>query len=172
MKNKLLVVSLVLVLAAAMVLGARPIMRDMRPGQGRHGQGMFANENVVPVRLLLKVKAEIGLSVEQEKKLMALNEAHEQWLIKFQAENKLKALKLRTSLEAEKVNLKEAEGLIRAQADMHAEMQIARLHFQQEVKALLTAEQLVKVNELKKEFLGRVRQMGRERRDMRRADRN
>ena len=172
MKNKLWIVAVLLVVSAAVVLYARPGMRDMRAGQGRHVQGMFANENFVPVRLLLKAKDQIGLSADQEKRLVAMSEAHEQWLIKFRADMQVKALKLRTSLEAEKINLKDAEGLIRAQADMHAEMQIARLHFQQEVRALLSAEQLLKVNELKKEFRGRARQMGRERREMRREKTN
>jgi hypothetical protein len=152
MKNKLLIVSVMLVLSLAIFLNAQPGFRGMRPGRSRHEKGSFANNNFIPVRLLLQAKDKIGLSAEQEKKLMAMNEAHEQWLIKFRADMEIKALKLRTTLDAKQLNLKDAEGLIREQADMHAEIQIARLHFQQEVKSLLTQDQLVKISELKKDF--------------------
>ena len=157
MKNKLWIGAVLLVVSAAVVLVARPGMRDMKSGRARHAQGMFANENFVPVRLLLQAKDKIGLSAEQEKRLAAMEEAHEQWLITFRADMELNALKLRKSLEAEPLSMKDAEGLIRAQADMHAEMQIARLHFQQEAKAVLTAEQLDKLKELKKEFRDQAR---------------
>ncbi len=161
-----------LVLSAAVLLSAKPGLREMGTHRGMRMQGMMASENFIPVQLLLKAKDKIGLNAEQEKRLVAMNEAHEQWMIKFRADMEIQALKLRKSLEAEKVNLKDAEGLIRAQADMHAEMQIARLRFQQEVKSLLTAEQLDKVNELKKEFGGRVREGRREGRAMRREKLN
>jgi Spy/CpxP family protein refolding chaperone len=152
MNKKLLLVSLFLVLSAAVILNARPGFRGMGPERGRHGMGLAAGENFIPVRLLLHAKDKIGLSAEQEKKLMAMTDAHEQWAIKFRAEMEIKALKLQKALAAEPLDLKDAEGLIRAQADMHAEMAIARLHFQQDIRALLTPEQLVKVTELKKEF--------------------
>jgi Spy/CpxP family protein refolding chaperone len=157
MKKKLLLVAVILVLSAALFLNAQQDFRGMEPGRGRHEMGLFANQNFFPARLLLRAKDKIGLSAEQEKKLTAMIEAHDQWAIKFRAEIEIKALKLQTTLAAEQLNLKNAEGLIREQADMHAEMQIARLHFQQEVNALLTPEQLVKIIELKKEFHARMR---------------
>lgn len=157
MNKKLLVISFVLVLSAALLLNARPGLRGMGPERGRHGMGLAAGENFIPVRLLLQAKDKIGLSAEQEKKFMAMTDAHEQWAIKFRAEMEIKALKLQKALAAEPLDLKDAEGLIRAQADMHAEMAIARLHFQRDIKALLTAEQLVKITELKKEFRGQRR---------------
>jgi hypothetical protein len=172
MKNKLWIGAVLLVVSAAVVLYARPGMRGMGQGRGQHAQRMFANENFVPVRLLLQAKDKIGLSAEQEKRLVAMEEAHEQWLITFRADMELNALKLRKSLEAEPLNMKDAEGLIRAQADMHAEMQIARLHFQQEAKAVLTAEQLGKLNELKKEFRAQLRDGRRERLEKRRERMN
>jgi Spy/CpxP family protein refolding chaperone len=80
----------------------------------------------------------------------------------------IQALKLRTTMAAEQLDLKAAEGLIRAQADMHAEMAIARLHFQMDVNALLTPDQLVKITELKKEFRGHGRDGMRRRSELRR----
>jgi Spy/CpxP family protein refolding chaperone len=168
MKNRLLIASLVLVLFAAALLSAQPAFRGMREGRGRRMQAVFAGENFIPVRLVLKAKDKIGLGAEQEKKLIAMDEAHEQWLIKFRADMEIKAMKLRAVLEAEPLNMKDAEGMIRAQAGMHADMMIARLQFQQEVKSVLTAEQLLKLNELKKEFRDRAREGLRERRQERR----
>ncbi|MEI6614058.1 MAG: hypothetical protein WCL37_04110 [Chrysiogenales bacterium] len=172
MKKKLLIIAVMLVLSTVLLLNAQQEFRDRRQGRGRQVQGMFSSQNFIPVRLLLKAKDKIGLSAEQEKQLMIMNEAHEQWLIKFRADMEIKALKLRTNLEAKQVNLKDTEGLIRAQADMHAEMAIARLHFQQEVKSLLTAEQLDKLNEFKKEFRGNVRDGMRQRVERRRERMN
>jgi hypothetical protein len=168
MKNKLWIVSLIVVLSAALLLNAQPFKRGMGQGRGQHMQAMFASQNFIPVRLVLKAKDKIGLSAEQEKKLVAMNEDHEQWRIKFRADMEIQAMNLRKSLEAEKVNMKEAEGLIRAQAGMHADMLIDGLHFQQEVKSVLTAEQLAKLNELKKEFRGKMHDGMRDRREERR----
>jgi Spy/CpxP family protein refolding chaperone len=158
MNKKLLVISFFLVLSTALVLNARPGFRGMEPGRGRQAMGLFDSQNFIPVHMLLQAKDKIGLNAEQEKKFTAMMEAHEQWAIKFRADMEIKALKLRTALAAEKLDLKDAEGLIHALADMHAEMAITRLHFQMDVKALLTPEQLVKITELKKEFRGQVRE--------------
>jgi Spy/CpxP family protein refolding chaperone len=158
MKNKSWIVVVVLVLASIVVLNARPGRSQMRMERGHRAQALPAMKNFIPVRLLLKAKEKIGLNDEQEKRISALLEAHEQWLITFRADMEIKALKLRRTLEADAVNMKDAEEMIRAQADMHAEMQIARLRFQQDLKALLTPEQLAKCDELKKEFHGRGRE--------------
>ncbi|MBN2399956.1 MAG: hypothetical protein JXI33_06405 [Candidatus Aminicenantes bacterium] len=168
MKRKLFIVAVMLVFSATWLLNAQQGMRARGHERGRQLRGMLASDNFIPVRMLLKGKEKIGLSAEQEKQLTAMNEAHAQWLIKFRADMEIQALKLRKCLAADKMNLKDAEGLIRAQADMHAEMQIVRLRFQQEVKALLSTEQLAKVNEMKKEFGAHFREGMRERREMRR----
>ena len=94
MKNKLWIVSVLLVVSAAVVLNARPGLREMGPERGRL-QGMMASENFIPLRLLLKAKDKIGLSAEQEKRLVAMNESHAQWMIKFRADMEIKAVKLR-----------------------------------------------------------------------------
>jgi hypothetical protein len=172
MKKNLLIVAIILVLSAALFLNAQQGFRGKGQGHDRQIQGLFANENFIPVRLLLKAKDRIGLSAGQEKELTAMIEAHGQWAIKFRADMEIKALKLRTTLAAEQLNLKDAEVLIREQADMHAEMQIARLHFQMEVKGLLTPEQLVKITEMKKEFRNQGRDGMRQRSERRRERRD
>jgi Spy/CpxP family protein refolding chaperone len=172
MKKNLLIVLVTLILSTVLLLNAEPDFLGMASERGQQGRGLFTNQNFIPVRLLLQAKDKIGLSADQEKKISTMIDAHDQWVIKFGADMKIKALKLRTTLAAEQLNLKDAEQLIREQADMHAEMQIARLHFQQDVKALLTPEQLVKITELKKEFRAQGRAGGRQQSELRRGRRN
>lgn len=162
MKKYALIIFIFLILSAVLLINARPGLRGTASGHDRRDGGLFANENFIPVRQLLKAKEKIGLSVEQGKKLTAMIETHEQWTIKFRADMEIKALKLRTTLAAEPLNLKAAELLIREQADMNVVMQLTFLHFQQNVKALFTPEQLVKINELKKEFRGQGPDGGRQ----------
>jgi Spy/CpxP family protein refolding chaperone len=169
MKKNLLVVTVILILSAVLLLNAQSGFRGMGQGHGQYAKDMFADRNFLPARLLLKAKDKIDLNSEQEKKLIAMIEAPEQWLIKFHADMEIKALKLRTALTAERLNMKDAEKLIREQADMRAEMQITRLHFQQDSKALLTPEQLLKLTELKKEFRTRIRDGVRQRSERRRC---
>ncbi|MCG2810881.1 MAG: hypothetical protein L6428_05430, partial [Candidatus Aminicenantes bacterium] len=78
----------------------------------------------------------------------------------------------RTTLAAEKINLENAEKLIREQADMRAELQIARLRLQMDAMALLTPEQTAKITELKKDFRARARDGMRQRFERRRDRRN
>ena len=155
MKSKLFTVLLVMLLTFSMTAVAQSDSRGMGMGKHRAGRGFFAGQDFLPARLLLRAKDELGLSGEQVKKINALVEAHEQWAIKFKAEMKIKALKLR-SITGE-MDIQEAEKLIREQADMHATMQIARLHLQKELQAVLTPEQAAMAAKLKNTFRDRAR---------------
>ena len=155
MKKRLLAVSIVLFLSAALFITAQADFRGPGSERGQRRGGFFAGQDFLPPRLLLQAKDKISLSPDQENKIGAMLEAHEQWAIKFNAEMKLKALKLRTAISAEKTDFTKAEALIREQAGMHADMQIARLRLQKDVQAMLTPEQAAKIAELKKEFRSR-----------------
>lgn len=172
MKKKLLAVSIVLFLSAALFITAQADFRGPASERGQRRGGFFADQDFLPPRLLLQAKDKIGLNADQEKKIGAMLEAHEQWAIKFGAEMKLKALKLRTAMTAEKTDFAKAEALIREQAGMHADMQIARLRLQKDVRALLTPEQTAKIAELKKDFRSRGRDHKSQRSERRRDPRN
>jgi Spy/CpxP family protein refolding chaperone len=163
------IVLMVVMLSAALFVSAQPAFRGPASEHGRRGEAFFAHQDFLHPRLLLQAKDEIGLNADQEKKIGAMIEAHEQWAVKFGAEMKLKALKLRTALAADKIDWNEAEKLIREQAAMHADMQIAGLHLHQDVRALLTPEQIAKMAKLKKDFHARARD-GRPQRSARRRD--
>ena len=168
MKKKLLVVSIVMFVGLALFITAQPGFRDRDFERGQRRGGVFADHDFLPLHLLMQSKDKIGLTADQEKKIGAMIEAHEQWAIKFQAEMKLKALKLRTAMTAEKTDFAKAESLIREQAGMHADMQIARLHLQKDIRSLLTPEQLAKLAELKKDFRAGARDGMRRRFEQRR----
>jgi len=172
MKKKLSVAAIMIFLTTAMLLAAQPALRGPASGRGLQGKGLFAGSDFLPARLLLRAKDKIGLNADQEKKISAMIDAHEQWAVKFGAEMKIKALKLRTALAAEKTNLDAAEQMIREQAGMRAEMQIAGLRLQKDVQTLLTPEQAARVAVLKKDFRGRLRDGVRQRLDRRRGRRN
>ena len=163
---------IVLFFGVTSLLTAQPALRGPASGRGLQGRGLFADTDFLPLRLLLRSKDKIGLSADQEKKISAMIDAHEQWAVKFGAEMKIKALKLRSALAAEKTSLEGVEPMIREHAGMRAEMQIARLHLQKDVQALLTPEQAAKVTELKKNFRARGRDGVRQRLDRRRGRRN
>jgi Spy/CpxP family protein refolding chaperone len=172
MKKSLLIVLVILIFSAVMLINAQPGFRGMASGRDKHGWDLSSKQNFFPPQLVLKAKDKIGLSADQEKKISAMIEAYDQWAIKFEADMKIKNLKLRTTLAAEQLNIKDAEGLIHEQADMHAEMQIARLRVQEDVKGLLTPEQLIKITELKKEFRDKGRDGMCQRSERRRDRRN
>ena len=160
MKKIASVIALIAAIGAGVYLVAQMGPDDPEQGCGmfrmqRAGMGM--DEGFSPMHMLLRIKDEIGLSAEQENKLNALRTAHGERAIKLDADMKIKGLKLRTLLAAEKVNLKEAEQLIREEAGLRADLHIGRLRLHQDIKALLTPEQRAKAEELKKNFRGSMR---------------
>jgi hypothetical protein len=170
MKNKSVALFMVMILAAAITVMAQPGVRGPGAGKRLHDRGLFAGQDFLPARLLLRAKDELGLNAEQVKTIGALLDTHQQWAIKFGAEMRIKGLKLRTA--ASEAALAEAEKLIREQSDMRAEMQIARLRLHKEIQALLTPEQKSRIAELKKDFRGRARDGMRERGARRQFRRN
>jgi Spy/CpxP family protein refolding chaperone len=157
MIKKAWIIPMIMMAGASLLLTAQPAFQGPASGHGRRGEGFFARQDFLPPRLLLQAKEEIGLNADQEKKIGAMIEAHEQWAVKFEADMKLQALKLRKVLTADKIEMKEAEKLIREQAAMHADMQVAGLRLYQDIRALLTPEQIAKMAELKKKLRDRPR---------------
>ncbi|MBN2346010.1 MAG: Spy/CpxP family protein refolding chaperone [Candidatus Aminicenantes bacterium] len=151
MRKKLALAMIVIFIAAT---GMASAQTGRRPAAGR--AWMLSGDMVSP-RLLLRSKDEVGLSAEQVKKLSALVDAHEQWAIQFGADMKIQALKLRSAVRSDNIDMKNAEKLIREQAGMRADMQIARLRLQKDVRALLTPEQAAKAANLKKDLPLRAR---------------
>lgn len=120
----------------------------------RHGIRM-AEQNLFPVHMLLRFKAEIGLTDAQVKEIEKIQVKHHELAIKQSSEMKLKGLKLGTLLKEEKVNRSAMEKIIREIGMMRTNLSIERLHFMLDVKNVLSKEQIQKIEELKKEMRNR-----------------
>jgi hypothetical protein len=140
-------IAIVLLLAAALLAAGQPGWRSQAVRRGMAERGLFQGRNALPVRLLLRNKDELGLSAEQASRISAMQLAHQERAVKLGADMRIKAVKLRAA--AAKGDDKAAEMLIREQAGMRAEMQIARLRFTSEVRGVLSAEQLAKAAQLR-----------------------
>ena len=115
----------------------------------RHGIRM-AEQNLFPVHMLLRFKAEIGLTDTQVKEIEKIRLTHHELSIKQTSEIKLKELKLGTILKEDKVNRSAMEKMIREIGMMRTNLSIERLHFMLDVKNVLSEEQIKKIDELKK----------------------
>jgi Spy/CpxP family protein refolding chaperone len=143
--KKLIVTALMVVLAlSSAVLSAqdndhnmRLFGRGMMPGHDRGGHEMGP-------AMLDHLKEQLALTPDQVKKLEAIHNAHQEWMIKKHAEIELASLKLKNYLKADGVNRKEAERMIRSLSTQHADVQVAHFQFMQDMKDALTPEQLKK----------------------------
>ncbi len=112
---------------------------------------MMAEKNLLPARILLKVKDEIGLTGEQIDKIEKMQEVYQETAIKKQADIKVQELKLSSYLKEDKVDRGKMEKMIRSIAKMRTDSQIDNINYLLDVKDVLTPEQVKKVDELKRE---------------------
>jgi len=152
------------------------------PGPGRGSRGMMkhtryglnmAEKNLFPPRMLLKFQDKIGLTEDQVIKIKKMQDLFHESLIRRNADIRIKELKLNSYLEEPQVNRKKLDNMIREVAAMKTDMKIAHLNHLLDVKSILTADQLTKIEELKKDWRNRNfrqwRKPGRE--GMKRGDR-
>lgn len=136
-----------LVFSGAFVLDAGPQMtRHMKYGL------RMAERNLLSARMLLKMKDDIGLDADQVVKIEKLQELQEEVTIKRTADIKALELKLNSSLKEKKVNRAKVEKQIREIAALRTDMMVEHIDHLLDLKELLTGEQLVKIDRLKKEM--------------------
>jgi Spy/CpxP family protein refolding chaperone len=148
--KKLIVTALMVVLALGSAMLAA---QDNDQGMRMFGRGMMSGharggERMGPA-MLDHLKEQLALTPDQVKKLEAIHTAHQEWMIKKHAEIELASLKLKNYLKADGVNRKEAERMIRSLSTQHADVQVARFQFMQDMKDTLTPEQLKKLELLR-----------------------
>ena len=145
----------IVVLAAMMMVLSVGLTLDAAGQRGmmRHsGFGLrMAENNLFPCFMLLRFKAEIGLTAEQVTKLETMQETFQETRIRRQADIKVQELKLQTYINDQKVDRKKLEKMIRDVANLKTEMQIDRMNHLLDCKSVLTAEQLLKVDQLREE---------------------
>ena len=123
--------------------------RDMMR-HARFGINM-AEKNLFPGPMLLKFKDEIGLTAEQIDKIEKMTELFREAAIRRQADIKVKGLKVSSYLKKERPDRKKMEVMIREIAGMRTDMQLDRMNYLLDLKDLLTAEQIEKIESFKKE---------------------
>lgn len=162
MKRVVVLITVILLAGYSLtMLNAEP-----RPYLQKHM--MFGNniamKNLLTGRFLLKFKEEIGLTEVQLKKIEKMNFSFQESIIKTTADLKLQEIKLAGYLRADKVDRKQAEKMLRNIGKIKTGMQVDQMNYRLDIKETLTAEQLKKIEQLKKKIGRRLRgRMGRER---------
>lgn len=143
--------AVVYLLALSLVLSAAPspahqgpgemgMMGGMSPGRGPGHEGPL-------ISLMLDMKDQLGLSLQQVQTLRDLRADFEKEAIQREAEIRVAEVELREILVHERVDLGRAETLVRKIAGLRAELRLARLRTLEKGKAILTPEQLAKFRE-------------------------
>lgn len=151
MTKKLTILIAVVLILSSVNLMTEPCSRgrDMMR-HARYGIYM-AEKNLFPGHMLLKFKEEIELTAEQVNKIEKMAEFFEEVKIKRQADIKIKGLKVRSFLREDQVDRKELEKMLRDFAKIKTDLEIDHMNYLLDLKDLLTAEQMDKIESLKKE---------------------
>lgn len=112
----------------------------------------MAEKNLFSGRMLLKMKDEIALTEDQVGTIKKMDNAHQENLIKRNADIKVLQLKLDAYLKEEKINRAKLEKMVREIAKLRTDLQIENINHLLDLRDLLTAEQLAKIDELKKKM--------------------
>lgn len=116
----------------------------------------MVERNLLPARMLLRLKTDIGLNDSQVKKIENMQLNYQKFVIKSSADAKLLTLKVNSEFNKEKVNRGKAINLIKKIASIKTEIQVNRINYLLDVKSVLTKTQLEKINTLRKERRARM----------------
>lgn len=151
--NKRVVFLLVMVLLLGTLSPAQDGKR-LRPyllNSLRFGLHMAEN-NLFEARFLLHQKDEIGLTAQQEQKIEDLMLAHEESAIRSGSDIKVLELKFAALLEAKRIDRREMERMARAIGGKRTDLQVQHLNYLLDVRDVLTAEQVAKLEKMKRAF--------------------
>jgi Spy/CpxP family protein refolding chaperone len=125
--------------------------RDFRAWLGRWWEyfgGTTAQERQPVISLMLRNREKLGLSDDQVKKLEQLRSDFEKESIRNDADIRVAEIDLNNQLLGKNPNLAKVEAKIREIERLRADLRIARVRAVENAKALLTAEQRKKLNEV------------------------
>ncbi len=156
--KRILIVTLALLVFAAPALYARPgnaraprlLMQHLKFGL------QLAENNLFEARMILRLKAEIGLSAAQEKRIEDMMLAHEEQGIRRGADIKVLEVKFAALLREEKINRKEMEKLARQLGQLRTDLQVDHLNYLLDVRDVLSQEQVAKLDQLKRKMRSRM----------------
>lgn len=151
MSKKIIIVMITgLILAAVhFTLGAQMMPQKMME-HGRFGI-MLVDKNLFPAPMLLMHKNDIGLTAEQVTKIEKMQNEQMEIFIKKQAEINVKELKLSTYLKETKIDRGKLESMILEMGKMRTDLQVQHINHLLDLRDLLTAEQLKKLETFKQD---------------------
>jgi Spy/CpxP family protein refolding chaperone len=156
--NKKIIFLLVMILMLGMLTQAQDGKR-LRPNllnNLRFGLYMAEN-NLFEARFLLHLKSEIGLTPQQEKKIEDMMLAYEENAIRRGSDVKVMELKFASLLKGNRIDRREMEKLAREIGKMKTDLQVGHLNYLLDVRDTLTPEQIQKLEKMKDQFRGHVR---------------
>jgi Spy/CpxP family protein refolding chaperone len=124
----------------------------------------MAENNLFEARFILHLKSEIGLTGEQEQKIENMMLAHEETAIRRGSDIKVLELKFASLLKSNRIDRREMEKMAREMGKLKTDLQVDHLNYLLDVRGTLTPEQVQKIEKLKKEIPGRIRERMLERR--------
>jgi hypothetical protein len=110
--------------------------------------GTTAREQQPVISILLRNREKLGLSDEQVKKLEQLRSDFEKEIIRNEADIRVAEIDLNNLLQASSADMGKIEAKIREVERLRADLRIARIRAIEKGKALLSAEQRKKLQEL------------------------
>jgi hypothetical protein len=125
--------------------------RDFRAWLGRWWEsfgGTTAQEQQPVISLLLRNREKLGLTEDQVRKLELLRSDFEKETIRKQADIRVAEIDLNNLLQAPSVDMEKIDAKIREAERLRADLRIARIRAIEKGKALLSADQRKKLEEL------------------------
>jgi len=151
--NKRIVFALIMVLLLGSLAQAQDGKR-LRPNllnNLRFGLYMAEN-NLFEARFILRLKGEIGLSAQQEKRIEDLMLAYEEKAIRRGSDVKVLELRFAALLRGNRIDRREMEKLAREIGNMRTDLQIGHLNYLLDVRDALSAEQVQKLEKMKEKL--------------------
>ena len=118
----------------------------------------MAENNLFEARLVLRLKNEIGLSAPQEQKIENLMLAYEESAIRRGSDVKVLELKFASLLKGNRIDRREMEKQAREIGKLKTDLQVGHLNYLLDVRDILTAEQVQKLDKMKEKFRGTMRE--------------
>jgi len=112
----------------------------------------MAENNLFEARLILRLKGEIGLTPQQEQKIEDMMLAYEENAIRRGSDLKVLELKFASLLKGNRIDRREVEKQARQIGAMKTDLQVGHLNYLLDVRDILTAEQVQKLEKLKEKF--------------------
>ena len=126
--------------------------------EGIKHRSFLLEANLFDGRPVLEAKDKIGLTVQQEEKIENLMLAYEESAIRRGSDVKVLELKFASLLKGNRIDRHEMEKQAREIGRLKTDLQVGHLNYLLDVRDVLTAEQVQKLDKMKEKFRGSMRE--------------